>query len=192
MDDLTPADHIALINAIANREGTARQIALWYGTTVPKLRKFVEDNKGELEQARLKIKSEEGEEREEERQDNLVTPNELDELWITKKAERLGKYQEIANGLYYDLKAGNLAGTEYATALRELRSYMAAVANELGQLLHRGAGDSGTDTLSVDIQGIDMDNLRQDMSDTPIYDLLIKKLLRRKKDKDKTKKDKEK
>ena len=59
------------------------------------------------------------------------------------------------------IEYGGLVPTEFATAVRELRAYMTAAASELGQLLNRGAGDSGQgEYLSVDIQGVDMENLR--------------------------------
>lgn len=152
MEDLTPADRIALLNAIATREGTAKQIAQWYGHTVPDLRKFVEENREELERVRQHWEATEAEQN-----IKTITPTELSQLWITNKLARLTRYEQIAN-LLFEEAAG---GSTDATVLRELRSYLAAAANELGQLLHRGAGDAGTgDTLSVDIQGVDLDNLR--------------------------------
>lgn len=141
-------DKLALINAIAAREGTTREIAKWNGLTVAELRQFVEDNREALEQARELIEASE-------KDSQAISPSELTELWISKKIERLARYQNIANHLYNEC----LRGVD-STALREFRSYLVAAANELGQLMHRGAGDAGTDSLSVDIQGVDLDNLR--------------------------------
>jgi hypothetical protein len=141
------------VNAIATREGNAKQIALWYGTTVDELRSFVEEHRGEIEQAKLEIEASS----KDSESPNEVTPTELSELWIGNKFARLERYETIANKLYKHLNDEEITDS---TALRELRSYMVAAANELGQLLHRGSGETGTDSLSVDIQGIDMENLR--------------------------------
>lgn len=88
----------------------------------------------------------------------MPTPKQLDDLWLTNKFERLKRIQFLADGMYESIVSGAYYGD--ATLMREYRSYLMLAANELGQLLHRGAGDSGGDTLSVDIQGIDMENLR--------------------------------
>jgi hypothetical protein len=154
MAELTPADHIALVNAIATREGNAKQIALWYGTTVDELRSFVEEHRGEIEQAKLEIEASS----KDSESPNEVTPTELGELWIGNKFARLQRYERIADKLYKEAMEHGIGAD--STVLRELRSYMVAAANELGQLLHRGSGETGTDSLSVDIQGVDMENLR--------------------------------
>lgn len=147
MSEFTPVERKALINAIAAREGTARELAEQWGLSVSELKAFFEENKDDVERARERyIESEE--------------QREVEELWISSKNERLRRYQSIANDLYKEIKDAKLSGSEYATALREFRSYLAAVANELGQLLHRGAGDAGTDSLTVDFQGVDLDNIR--------------------------------
>jgi hypothetical protein len=153
MEEMTSADRIALVNAIAGREGTASQIALWYDTSVEWLRSFVEDNREELEETRLRILEAESEV---EQSSDTITPVQLDDLWITKKFDRLKRLQKIADLLYEEAQHDPTD----STVLRELRSYLVAAANELGQLLHRGSGESGTDSLSVDIQGVDLDNLR--------------------------------
>lgn len=151
MKRLTPVDQHALINAIANREGTAKQLAERYGATVQELRMFVEDHRAEIEQATV---------------DNVptpddITPQQLDDLWITNKFERLKRLQAVADTTYMAIDDHMLVGPDLAMAVREFRSYLMLAANELGQLLHRGSGDTGTgDTLSVDIQGIDMENLK--------------------------------
>lgn len=147
MRKFTPVERKALINAIAAREGTTKQLAQQWGLSVADLRTFVAESQEDLEIAREQyLKMEE--------------QREVSELWISVKNERLRRYQAIAEDLYKEIKEAHLSGSEYATALREFRSYLAAVANELGQLLHRGAGDAGTDSLSVDFQGIDVEGLR--------------------------------
>jgi hypothetical protein len=85
----------------------------------------------------------------------------LDELWITNKFERLKRLQDLAELQFQDAAHGDLVGADLSTALREFRSYLALAANELGQLLHRGSGESGThEMLNVNIEGIDMEQLR--------------------------------
>lgn len=155
MMELTDEEQAQLIQDIATRAGTAKQIASWYELSVTELKQFVEDNREVLEafQKVLPIQSE--------IDSGDVTPQQLDDLWITKKFERLSRYQTVSELLYKDLIKGSLAGSELATAAREFRSYAQLAANELGQLLHRGAGDSGDgDSLAIDIRGVDMDNLR--------------------------------
>jgi hypothetical protein len=150
---LSEADHIALMNAIASREGTASQISKWYAVPIEQLRKFVRKHEKELTRLREEL---EANEREYQRDSGIVSVAELDNLWISKKIERLQRLQNIADVLYEEAKRN----PSDSTALREFRSYCAAVANELGQLLHRGAGESGSDALNVDIQGVDMDKLK--------------------------------
>jgi hypothetical protein len=148
MEPLSPKHHRQLINAIASKEGNARYIASKYGYTVPWLRNFVEENKEELEQARqaMSIMDE-------------PTPTELGDLWISSKSERLRRYQAVADKLYLHLTEEDSTDS---TVLREFRSYLAAVANELGQLLHRGSGEiNPDDTLSVEFVGVDLDKLRE-------------------------------
>jgi len=134
-----------LFRAIAMREGSAKEISERFNVPIPVLKALVDSNRTTLQAIR---DSKQGD----------VTPAQLEELWISQKAERLKRYETIANQLYRNVIGGNLLGSEYATALRELRSYMQAVAHELGQLMNRGSGDAEGDTLNVSISG--MDNLR--------------------------------
>lgn len=151
---MTPADRRALINAIALREGTAKELANRFKRSVAWLKEFAARNHGEIE-----LVAQRGSQGTEEATE--PTPTQLDELWITKKFERLRRLQDLAEEQYRDVATGNLEGAELSTALREFRSYLALAANELGQLLHRGSGDSSSsDILSVDIQGVDMEALR--------------------------------
>lgn len=152
MIELTDVDTALLINDIASRAGKAKELAGWYGATVDELREFANVNidkikiaKDAYDQAHTApvVVSDQ------------ITPTQLDDLWITNKFERLKRLQELAESMF------PVAMTGDNTSLREFRSYLILAANELGQLLHRGAGDSGTgDTLSVDIQGIDLENLK--------------------------------
>jgi hypothetical protein len=155
MERLSKLDRQILINAIANREGNARELAERFNTTVSDLKVFVADNKPAIEAAQKRL-SGEAEQRPEE-----LTPTQLDELWIGKKFERLRRLQEVAEAQYNSIQQGHLLPAEMTTAVREFRSYLALAANELGQLLHRGAGEAAEgDTLGVDIQGVNMDDLR--------------------------------
>lgn len=140
-----------LIAAIARREGTARQLAERFGYTTDELREFAKTHNSAIENF---VNNKE------DRLDT-VTPTQLDELWISQKFERLTRLQSCAEIMFKEIKRERLEGSELATALREFRSYLMLAANELGQLLHRGSGDSGSgDTLSVEISGVDMDKMR--------------------------------
>lgn len=151
MEELTPADTELLLTDLASRAGTAAQIAGWYGMTRAQLNAFVEANRSTLEAYREKIIL-----NDDKSDIDQVTPTQLDELWIANKFQRLLRIQSIAERLYESASI-----TPDAVTVRELRAYLAHAANELGQLLHRGSGEAGTgDTLSVDIQGIDMETLR--------------------------------
>jgi hypothetical protein len=157
MESMTPADRETLINAIATREGSARELAKRYGYTKEELVNFLNNYRSEIEQRALLNHLRDTDQP----PADMVTPTQLDELWITQKFERLKRLQDVADMTYKDIMSEGLTGAELATEVREFRSYLMLAANELGQLLHRGSGDSGTgDTLSVDIQGVDMDNLR--------------------------------
>lgn len=153
MPRMTEADRIAVMNAIAAREGSAGQISKAYGVPVPVLRKLVDENKEELARLRQNLLASE---REEDDDPASVSVADLSSLWITDKTERIRRFQAITELLYKEAKKDPTD----STVLRELRSYMAAVANELGQLLHRGSGEAGSDSLSVDIQGVNMDDMR--------------------------------
>lgn len=141
------------------REGTAKEIAKWHGISVSNLRKFVEENYEELKA--FKANEEEIERVVKTFDQSEPTPTQLEDLWITNKFERLKRLQQLADKQYGECMSGRLMGAELATGLREFRSYLALAANELGQLLHRGSGDSATDEqLAVDMVGVDMEKLR--------------------------------
>jgi len=154
MERMTPDVRRALIHVIATREGTAAQIADWYGTTPAFLKTFVQENHAAIEaEARRQTVPEDA---------ATVSPADLDSLWITKKVERLTRLQTIADATYEGIQNGTFhSGADMAMAVREFRSYLMLAANELGQLLHRGSGENADgDTLSVNIAGVDMENLR--------------------------------
>lgn len=151
---MTPDVRDALITAIALREGTASELAERFSRSVASLKRFATQNHDAIALAaqRGSQRATEGTE---------PTPTELDELWITKKFERLRRLQELAERQYNDVVTGDLVGPDLSTGLREFRSYLMLAANELGQLLHRGSGDSGTnEMLNINIEGVDMDQLR--------------------------------
>ena len=152
--NLTPTDRAQLIRAIASREGNAKALSERYGYTTDQLRAFVAENRAEVAAMAEALAQQET-------VSDVVTPTQLDDLWITNKFQRLRRLQDLAEVQYRDAATGNLEGVELSTALREFRSYLALAANELGQLLHRGSGDGGSgDVLSVDFQGVDPDNLK--------------------------------
>jgi hypothetical protein len=147
---MSETDKRILINAIATKEGTAQEISNKYGRSITFLKSFVNTHKEAIQEVR------EAHENRPSTTNTEPTPLELEDLWIANKTKRIQRLQTIADSLYQELMAGNFD----AATLREFRSYTTVVANELGQLLHRGAGDSGTDTLNVDIQGVNLENLR--------------------------------
>jgi hypothetical protein len=156
--ELTSVDRQALVNALATREGSATDIAKWYALTPTELTEFVAENRAELEDTRTRLLSTAVVPSE---SDATPTPTQLADLWLTNKFERLKRYQDVAELLYTDLAAGGLSGADLSTAAREFRSYCSLAANELGHLLHRGAGDSGDgDTLSIDLNGVDINSLK--------------------------------
>lgn len=158
MRALSTVDKQALINAIASREGTARDLAKWYDITTADLRQFLDDNREAVEMTRQAL---EIAEEETTHTSADVTPKDLDELWITQKIARLRRYEIICDYLFAQAIGGRLAGADWSTALREFRSYAIAAANELGQLLHRGAGENSEgDTASYDIVGVNIDTMR--------------------------------
>lgn len=144
---------LELIADIASREHTAGQIAARFGIPVPTLRAFVQDNLPAIEAERRR--------QDEPAPQDELSPADLSTLWITNKYERLKRLQEVADETKQMIDDGGMSPAEFATAVREFRSYLMLAANELGQLLHRGSGDSGTDDiLSVEIGGVNMESLR--------------------------------
>lgn len=155
MERLSATDRQELIEDIASREYTVSQLTIRYGIPVPTLREFAADNMPAIEAERRRIDEPETVDA------GTVTPADLDELWIGNKNERLLRLQAVADKTYNVIIEGNASVPEMAIVVREFRSYLMLAANELGQLLHRGSGDSGTgDTLSVHIEGVDMESLR--------------------------------
>ena len=137
-----------LILAIASKEQTAIELATEFGYTIAELREFTEENIKAIQRAHEKLEEAERESA----LSSVVTPQALSDLWISNKTERLNRYQAVADKLY---KVTMNDGAD-ATTLRELRFYMLAAANELGQLLHRGSGESGDgDRLQVEFKGVD-------------------------------------
>lgn len=148
----------ALINAIALRVGTAKQLSERYGIPVPELREFAAANMDRITRAKARL---EGNEEPEPAGGNSLSARQLDDLWITKKFERLKRLQKVAEEAEAMISDGGISAAEMTMAVREFRSYLMLAANELGQLLHRGSGDSASDdVLSVEIAGVNMENLR--------------------------------
>jgi transposase-like protein len=139
----------ALIRAIALREGTVKELAIRFGLAPELVRAFAEVNMDEIKEYA------------EPSPPDAVTPQQLDDLWITNKFERLKRLQNVADETYKTITDGVESTAELAIVIREFRSYLMLAANELGQLLHRGSGESGTgDSLSVEMNGVDMGDLQ--------------------------------
>lgn len=148
--ELTADERQQLVHDIATRAGTASELAKWYDSTVDELRQFAKEYKLEIEMA--------AQSPEDSTNSEALTATQLDDLWITKKFDRLMRLQHVADLTYDAIQRG---GYGDATLVREFRSYLTLAANELGQLLHRGSGDSSTDeTLSIQIKGVDMEALK--------------------------------
>ena len=153
MEGMTSAQRRALTMAIASRESTAKELSARFGYTVKELKEFVAQNRAELVAARERLDAAANEAE--------PSPEQLDDLWISNKFERLKRLQSLAEIQYKDAAHGGLIGPDLSTALREFRSYLALAANELGQLLHRGSGESDSgEMLNVNVEGVDMERLR--------------------------------
>jgi hypothetical protein len=147
-----------LINAIALRVGTAKQLSERFAIPVPELREFAAANIERIERAVERLT---GGEDTQASTGQALSPNQLDDLWITKKFERLKRLQTVAEEAEAMITDGGISAAEMTMAVREFRSYLMLAANELGQLLHRGSGDAANgDVLSVEIAGVNMENLR--------------------------------
>jgi hypothetical protein len=158
---LSKSDRDALIYAIASKEGTAKELAWKYGHTVEDLREFVNDYQHYIEEVRYEIEQAQQIAANIDKIDQLgqvetgIDLGKIDDLWISSKYKRLKRYQQVVD---------QLMASKYmdATTLREIRSYMHYAAEELGQLLNRGAGQSADSesTVKYSIDGIDPEDLR--------------------------------
>jgi hypothetical protein len=120
---------------------------------VEDLRQFLVDHRPQIEAEAIRLAEPE--------QPDRLTPQNLEDLWITNKFERLKRLQAVADETYKAIEQGSESTAELAVVVREFRSYLMLAANELGQLLHRGSGESGTgDSLSVELNGVEMENLQ--------------------------------
>lgn len=134
-----------LIAAIASRQWTAQELSKIFNRSIGELKEFVEANIERIEEARKVYDELE-----------VDSAQEMTELWISQKTERLRRLQSVANVLYL----GALR-TYDATILRELRSYLALAANELGQLMHRGSGENTDGSVAnYLIDGVDVNDLK--------------------------------
>jgi hypothetical protein len=105
-----------------------------YNCEVAELRAFVTKNREELEKVR----------------------GELDNngLWVTSKLARLRRYQYVLEMLLPN------AYLMDAMVIREIRSYLNDIADELGQLLNRGAGENTQGTrVDYTVNGVNPEDL---------------------------------
>ena len=131
-----------LIRDLALGELTGQELSVKYKCQVPELRAFVEENREELEQVRHELAQ-------------YALMADENGLWVTSKVERLKRYQQVLEIL---LPA---ASTLDAMVIREIRSYLNDVADELGQLLNRGTGENdGSVKTNYQINGVDIEDLR--------------------------------
>lgn len=175
---------LQIIHAVALREGTARELSERFSMPVAALRAFVAEYEDSIRHIAEEAAWEAEKAAEEATQakkrkeriaaagfdyeeidsvsafpDDVVSPADLDELWISKKTERLKRYQIIADQLMWACTSRSGKGAD-ATNLRELRSFMRYAAEELGQLLHRGSGEMGDNsTVNYTLPGVDFEDL---------------------------------
>lgn len=143
------------MHALAYRLGTGKALSQRFGLSLDQLKEFVTENRSQIQRIA------DGEPEPEPEKEEVVTPEQLDDLWITNKFQRLRRMQKVAEETEDMIFAGGMTPAELSTAIREFRSYLMLAANELGQLLHRGSGEAGTgDSLHIDIQGVDMETMR--------------------------------
>ena len=145
----------SLIEDIASKLYKAKELMLSYGLTRQELLDFRDAHIGEIEvayKANLEAAVHDA-------VDASIVEGEppsidLNTLWITKKSQRIQRYQDIVE----ELINGN---HNDATSLREIRSYMSSVAEELGQLPNRGSATDGEETKATyEIVGVDPNDLR--------------------------------
>lgn len=130
---------------------------------VREVKAFYKRHKGDIEIARLardldkdefpsSVDHEEITESEEGTEEERIS-----KLWISSKYKRLQRYQRVTDKLLELIEGGAFD----ATTLREARSFMMYVANELGQIPNRGAGIANMDgeTATYTITGVDMEAL---------------------------------
>jgi len=155
---ITGVDKVTLINVIASKRYKAGEISKRFGLSVEYLRAFTEDNHQAIVEANERLQDEE-----ETSEPSVET---LNSLWISSKSERLKRYEAVADFLYEQIVEERdpdtpMSDAYFSTLLREYRSYLSTVANELGQLMHRGSGDAGTgDSLSIEMNGVNLESLR--------------------------------
>lgn len=137
--------HTELVTAIASRQWTGGQLSTLFNKSVEELKEFVDTHREEIEEARVVYEDLE-----------KLKDIDLKDLWISSKAERLRRLQNVCDSLY----AVAVVSLD-STILRELRSYLFLASNELGQLMHRGSGATGdSDSASYTLHGVDLDAMR--------------------------------
>lgn len=160
---------LEIIHAVALRQGTAGELARRFNMPVRALRAFVSEHEdsirhvaeeAEWEAQRAAEAAAHEEEMENAFPESIVSPADLEILWISRKTERLKRYQIIVDLLFLECTNPERSGLNDATTLRELRSYMRYAAEELGQLLHRGSGDMPENsTVTYTLPGVNMEDL---------------------------------
>jgi hypothetical protein len=112
----------------------AGELADKYNCEVAELRAFVTKNREELEKVRGELDS--------------------NGLWVTSKLARLRRYQYVLEMLLPN------AYLMDAMVIREIRSYLNDIADELGQLLNRGAGENTQGTrVDYTVNGVNPEDL---------------------------------
>ncbi len=140
---------------------TATQIAAAYEYSVEELRDFAAEYLHQIEECHFEMTSaaEDIAAAVADVEEELAEPVDeakLEGYWITSKEKRIARYQDVADGLLRAIANGAWD----ATTLREARSYMMYVANELGQLPLRGAKTDDGSEVSYMINGVDVEMMK--------------------------------
>ena len=166
MPTTTEIDTEALVVAIASRAYNASELMQTFGLTKRALLAFRDAHIGEIEKARLLLDEQAERDRLDEElahRDISLGPllkelstKELTDLWSTRKSQRILRYQMVIDMLFL------IRPNEWdSTVIREIRSYLGAIAEELGQIPNRGSATDGEDTKATyEIVGVHPDELR--------------------------------
>jgi hypothetical protein len=163
-----PAKRQALIRDIAKRALTVKQLAIRYKLDPTDVRDFAQEHLEEIKEENQRQLAEE------ERKllsqlnritrlaalENLTDTEEeedrktISSLWVSSKYERLKRYQFVLEHMLLNFSLDPVL-------IREIRSYLNDVAEELGQLPNRGtASDNEESVVKYTLEGVNLEDLQ--------------------------------
>lgn len=163
-----PAKRQALIRDIAKRALTVKQLAIRYKLDPTDVREFAsehieaikEENQRQLAEEERKLFSQLNRIARLAALDSLTEtePEEerksISSLWVASKYERLKRYQFVLEHMLLNF-------TIDPVLIREIRSYLNDIAEELGQLPNRGtATDDEESIIKYTLEGVDLGKLK--------------------------------